>query len=100
MEGALEEYGTPLRYASHTRSYDMEYGTVFKNSETGEDAAVVVEPLIYCPWCGVKLPKNLFVEWVKTVKRKFNVEATYDKEELKKVPEEYMTEEWWKKKGL
>ena len=100
MEGALEEHGTPLRYTPRTRSYDMEYGTVFRNTETGEDAAVVVEPLKYCPWCGVKLPKDLFEEWVKIIKKKFKVEHSFDKEELKKVPEEYMTDEWWKKKGL
>ena len=99
MEGALEEYGSPLRYVPYSRSYDMEYGTVFKNIETGKDAAIVVEPLKYCPWCGVKLPKNLFQEWVKIIEGKFKID-TLDKEEIKKVPEEYMTEEWWKKKGL
>jgi len=99
MEGALEEQGTPLSYIPHARSYDMEYGIVFQNQETGEDVAVIVEPLIYCPWCGVKLPKNLFVDWVKIVENEFNID-TLDKEGLKKVPEEYMTEKWWKKRGL
>ena len=100
MEGALEEYGTPLRYIPYTRSYYMEYGTAFKNEETGEIVFGVAEPLFYCPWCGIKLPKRLMQEWKTIVKKKFNVTDTLDKDELKKVPEEYMTEAWWKKKGL
>ncbi len=98
MEGALEEYGTPISYTPYTRSYDMAYGTEFKNSETGEITFGVVEPLFYCPWCGVKLPENLFAEWHDEIE-KFDID-TLDKEQLKKLPEEYLTEEWWKKKGL
>ena len=59
-----------------------------------------IDPLKYCPWCGTEFPKSLRDEWADEVEKKFSVESILDKEELKKVPEEYMTEEWWKKKGL
>jgi hypothetical protein len=100
MEGALEEYGTPIHYKPSTRSYYIEYGTVFKDIETGKDAFGLTELLIYCPWCGVQLPKDLIDEWVEIVKSKFNIKDTLDKKELKKIPKEYMTDEWWKKRGL
>jgi len=99
MEGALEEHGTPISYTSYTRSYDMAYGSAFKNSETGKVAFGVVEPLFYCPWCGVKLPQNLFAKWIEIVEEKYDIDSL-DKEALKSLPQEYMTDEWWKKRGL
>lgn len=99
MEGVLEECDSPLRYIPYTRSYDMEYGSSFQNTETG-DKICVAESLIYCPWCATKLPKDLMDEWTEIVQNEFNVKDTLDKKELKKIPEEYMSEEWWEKRGL
>src|SRR3990167_10820612 len=100
MEGALERKESPLSYEPYTRSYSLEYGPFFKDEDTGEIVCVVASNLSYCPWCGVKFPKDLMDEWAEIVKDKFGVENTLDKKELAKVPKEYMTEEWWKKRGL
>lgn len=61
--------------------------------------------LMYCPWCGKKLPKTLGDEWEEilkneygmTIKDLFNKNGRWD--ELK-VPEELRTDEWWKKRNL
>ena len=53
----------------------------------------------YCPWCGTKLPKTLGEEWDKVVKEKLGIEQVFA-EEWATLPEEYKTDEWWKKRGL
>lgn len=100
MESALASYGSPFRYIPYGREYHVEYDSTFENKETGEVSLGVAAGISYCPWCGSKLPKELSEEWEQEVTNKFNVIDTLDKEELKKVPEEYMTEERWRKRGL
>lgn len=99
MKDVIEGHDKSVQYEPHTRSYYIETAHSFQYEGTDKDAAVIVSTLIYCPWCGVKLPKNLFEEWVETVESKFNID-TLDREQLKTIPEEYMTEEWWKKRNL
>lgn len=55
--------------------------------------------IYYCPWCGVKLPDSLGDEWCKIVKEKFGYDAV-SADEWKKLPKEFKTEEWWRKRGL
>lgn len=100
MEGALVEQNYPIQYESYTRSYYLEYGPLFKDKNTGEIVFAAVDTLRYCPWCGFRFPKDLIHEWTEVVKNKFNITDTLDKKQLKKIPEEYMTEEWWKKRGF
>lgn len=99
MEGALEEYGTPLRYLAEKKSYCMDYGTVYKNTETGEDSLVLGEFLKYCPWCGIELPKSLWDRWYEEIE-KLGFELPLEPDDYDKIPKEYMTDEWWKKRGL
>jgi hypothetical protein len=50
--------------------------------------------LIYCPFCGKKLPEELLLEYDT---------ATRDRESgkvLDPLPEEFKTDEWWRKRGL
>lgn len=99
MESTLEEYDSPIRYIPYTRSYDIEYSSKFQNEDT-KDEITVASTLKYCPWCGTKFPKDLFDEWIEIIKSKFNIKNTLDKKQLEKIPKEYMTEEWWRKRGL
>lgn len=52
----------------------------------------------YCPWCGVKLPKDLDDEWAETLEKEYGIEnpSYIDDEDL---PQEFLTEEWWVKRG-
>lgn len=53
----------------------------------------------YCMFCGKKLPLSLRDEWFDILEKEYGLErpASGDK---KKVPEEFWTEEWWKKREL
>ena len=57
------------------------------------------EFLKYCPWCGIELPKNLWNEWHDEIE-KLGFELPLESADYDKIPEEYMTDEWWKKRGL
>lgn len=52
-----------------------------------------------CPWCGTKLPKELSDEWYDTLETEYGIIDPTHKERAK-VPAEFWTDEWWKKRGL
>lgn len=57
------------------------------------------QPLHYCPWCGTKLPKDFDGIWSKILKEEYNLsDPLFD--DADKVPTEFRTDEWWKKRGL
>jgi len=53
----------------------------------------------YCLFCGKKLPESLRVPWFDILEEEYGLErpASGDK---KKVPADFLTDEWWKKRGL
>jgi hypothetical protein len=57
------------------------------------------QSVIYCPWCGKKLPKSLNKEWCAIIKEKFGLDYVL-KEDWDRLPKEFKTEEWWRKRGL
>jgi hypothetical protein len=57
------------------------------------------QKMSYCPWCGKKLPKELGEEWCRIIKERFGFEEIFV-EEWETLPQEFKTDEWWKKRGL
>jgi len=100
LANAIQEEDNSIFYKPFLREYYLKRLPVFADGKLVYDNRDVVDTLRYCPWCGTEFPKSLRDEWADEVEKKFSVESILDKEELKKVPEEYMTEEWWRKKGL
>jgi hypothetical protein len=57
----------------------------------------------YCPFCGAKLPTNLIDERWSTILDELGPDYLPDDEgnpPKKELPEEFQTDEWWKKRGL
>jgi Domain of unknown function (DUF6980) len=55
----------------------------------------------YCYLCGKKFPFDLNDEWERILREEYNIDDPYnDKEQIKRIPAEFQTEEWWKKRGL
>lgn len=64
-----------------------------------QDLNATLQELYYCPWCGNKLPNSLNKEWLKILREEYNLlDPIFD--DADKVPEEFKTDEWWKKRGL
>ena len=57
------------------------------------------ERLEYCPWCGSKLPEDLTYKIEEVLEKEYGITDPWDTEE-DKVPAEFHTDEWWKKRGL
>ncbi|UCM85512.1 MAG: hypothetical protein LF885_05965 [Rickettsia endosymbiont of Culicoides impunctatus] len=53
----------------------------------------------YCPWCGTKLPRELWDEWYDILSSEYGIEDPTENDR-EKVPAEFWTDEWWKKRGL
>lgn len=55
----------------------------------------------YCPWCGNKLPKNLREEWFETLSREYGIKTDIGKaRDRVDIPEEFWSDQWWKKRKL
>ena len=54
----------------------------------------------FCPWCGSELPKNLDNEWYNILEEEYGLNNPNSLEQEAKIPAEFLTDEWWKKRGL
>ena len=64
-----------------------------------------ISPISFCPYCGKALPKELSEERMKTIEDELgNSFCWQDNEEFSefemRLPEEFKTDEWWRKRGL
>ena len=59
-----------------------------------------VQLIFYCLWCGAKLPSELGDEYFSILEKEYNLDDPYDEEQEKQVPEEFKSDEWWKKRGF
>lgn len=59
----------------------------------------VQQLLFYCPWCGKKLPNELAEEWDDILETQYGLSEN-DRLDDSKLPEDFKTDAWWKKRGL
>jgi len=53
-----------------------------------------------CPFCGQKLPFGLTDKYFETLKVEYQIENPHYDENRKKIPEEFKSDKWWKKRGF
>ena len=78
----------PLHYYPKTRRYLL---------DIINDYAMALA--IYCPWCGTELPKSLAEQWHVILETEYGIEDPDLPRNAHKVPAEFKTDEWWKKRG-
>jgi hypothetical protein len=108
------ESGALILYSPVGRSYSIPVGS---SKEKGVDVGIS-----YCPFCGVKFPSDLGEKWFEVIRTELGEDYLPDSEvEFEKflcrktgekyipdpnrptpkpLPEEFQTDEWWKKRGL
>lgn len=84
----LDEGKVDVFLDKKTRSYFIG----LKNSDA-------IQKIFYCPWCGNKFEDSLKEKWFEILEKEYGISDPYD-EDADKVPEEFKTDEWWKKRGL
>jgi len=66
-----------------------------------------------CPWCGAKFPESLVDKYLEVLEKEYSIvyedfsgkyleyseDATVEDKEVK-LPEEFKSDKWWKKRGL
>jgi hypothetical protein len=93
MERVLERGDSALFYEPVIRRYAIK--------ELHEDTTgVMANTIKFCPWCSTKLPPSLADAWEETLKKEFGIKNPMDAYRKKTVPAEFLTNEWWKKRGL
>lgn len=88
MEAELNRDGAVVYYSARYR----EYGIKLPKSTGG----ILVD---YCMFCGKKLPKSVGDEWFDILEKEYKLERPLTRDQ-KKIPKEFLTDEWWKKRGL
>jgi hypothetical protein len=58
------------------------------------DGGSAIQVLRYCPWCGTELPRDLRDAWFESVE-KLGLEP--DEPSL---PDEFHSDDWWRKRNL
>lgn len=93
MEYALSgRNGYLINYNPTIRSYSLLFYR--GNKFTG-----MQKQLWYCPWCGTELPESLSFKIGDVLEEEYGItEKDWDDES--KIPEEFKSDEWWKKRGL
>lgn len=77
-----------IKYVPHYREY---------HDNREEDIKNFVDH--YCGNCGTKLPYSLRDTWFATLKQEYGLEDPLDTDK-QDIPKEFLTDEWWKKRGL
>lgn len=88
MHSAIEECSI-VDYDPVIRDYGINYN------------ADRVKMLFFCPWCGTKLPEALNSTIFEVIEKELGI-PRWDADifNFTNLPEEFKTDEWWKKRGL
>ena len=85
----------------HSVIYDASWRnyTIYFNEEAEQRDRTLMTYILDCPWCGTKLPKKLADEWYDILEKDYHITDPIEIDR-KRVPPEFWTDEWWKKRGL
>ncbi|MGA9530705.1 MAG: hypothetical protein WBQ73_02335 [Candidatus Babeliales bacterium] len=56
--------------------------------------------IFFCPVCGSKFPSDLTLLRQEILKREYGIEDSKDPLMQKLIPEKFLTDVWWKERGL
>jgi hypothetical protein len=84
MSFHIENREKIIVYDKLTRTYGI------KVTET------VRQKILFCPWCGEKLPSDLSKELESIIFDELDLDDFQDP----RMPEEFKTDAWWKNRGL
>jgi hypothetical protein len=88
MDAGLKSRKELLHYSAKWREYGV--------TEAGSTGCMLMD---YCMFCGKRLPKELRDMWFDILEKEYGLEYPLE-EDKNKVPKEFSTDEWWKKRGL
>ncbi len=89
---ALNNRDNPVEYNAIFREYGIR---LIKHSAS-------LELIAHCPWCAVKLLPSLRKNFFKIVESQYGIEddGFFDLADNSRLPEEFHSDKWWKKRKL
>ncbi len=78
----------------------INYNAIFRYYYLPVKGASAIQCLLFCPWCGNKLPKELNEEYYAIFYDELNLKEAKNLLDTPGLPEEFKSDEWWKKRGL
>jgi len=101
MESVLERGESALFYEPDIRQYAIKECN--ESCDCGgkkKRSLMMVNVIKRCPWCGTLLPKSLAETWETVLKNEYDIDNPWSIKQKKLIPNEFLTDEWWKKRGL
>ena len=83
MTAHIESGDVAIVYEERFRQYGIDY-------RTGG-----IQLIDFCPWCGVRLPKDLVDEWFRILEAELGLPP-----DDPSMPAEMQTSVWWRRRGL
>lgn len=98
LQDIIENIDAPIEYEPRTREVVLVVPKQYNNpSETCRMAFTIS----HCPACGTAFPPPLLETWYDLVEHSYGAqEWPINAEKLSRLPPEFRTDEWWKKRGL
>ena len=84
---------------NHSILYDAywrKYFIIYIDNDRDEEC---LREISNCPFCGTKLPSPLADKWFDVLEEEYGITDPRN-DDADKVPPEFRTDEWWKKRGL
>lgn len=88
LDYQIESVSCPVEYSKQWREYSIRD---FKSTS--------ISLMMFCPNCGTKLPSSLRDQWFDALEKEYGLEDPIE-EDKKQIPKEFLTDDWWKKRGL
>ena len=96
MKLAVDDIDCPLNYKPKLRYYGMSAPkSLLKKNQIWP--GYMIE---FCPFCSAKLPKDLVGELFEVLEKEYGIDDPYYNDQRKGMPQEFETDEWWRKRGL
>lgn len=80
--------------------YNVKYDPAVREYYLKSLEGPYIRTIEFCPWCGAQLMKNLSDTWYDVLEKEYGLDDPSWPEQEKKIPAEFKTDEWWKKRGL
>jgi hypothetical protein len=88
-----------LQYEAEDKYCPVEYSPKWREYTIRDFSSTSKSLMLFCPNCGTKLPTSLRDEWFDILEQEYELEDPLH-DDKNKVPKEFLTDEWWKKRGL
>ena len=90
IDGCVNEDAVPISYHADIRQYYL----------ICDSRVSWVQKINHCLYCNHKFPEDLYAQYSELLEKEHGLDEVTAWRYPERVPEEFKSEEWWKKRGL